>query len=255
MKTKETSVKQRLYNKKYNSYAEWNGSAWEDKSIAGAYFHSMEKANANGWFEETSTREQALAWWSNLPFNSSNNVSKTSYCKKYYGNFTLSRTYDTLTDKEIEKIWRKETKEGSDREIIEEVFPDLKPNQEELVTNDNEIVPDYSQPKSYLEEKLEKIDKTNQKQYSQEEVDKLLDQQAARTAAQIIESNQKQFKQFNESLFKAYISKFSDEDKLKAFNILNEEFAYYSHEQMELVQKQHDEQVKFLQNKILELSK
>ena len=32
--------------------------------------------------------------------------------------------------------------------------------------------------------------------------------------------NQKQFKQFDESLFKAYIDKFSDEDKLKARNII-----------------------------------
>jgi hypothetical protein len=35
-------------------------------------------------------------------------------------------------------------------------------------------------------------------------------------------SNQKQFKQFDESLFKAYINKFSDEDKLKCLNIIKE---------------------------------
>lgn len=32
--------------------------------------------------------------------------------------------------------------------------------------------------------------------------------------------NQKQFKEFNPELFKSYISKFSDEDKLRAFEIL-----------------------------------
>jgi hypothetical protein len=32
--------------------------------------------------------------------------------------------------------------------------------------------------------------------------------------------NQKQFKEFNPDLFKAYISKFSDEDKLKALKIV-----------------------------------
>lgn len=32
--------------------------------------------------------------------------------------------------------------------------------------------------------------------------------------------NQKQFKEFNESLFRAYINKFSDEDKLKALKVL-----------------------------------
>lgn len=70
----------------------------------------------------------------------------------------------------------------------------------------------------------------------------------------LMKSNQKQFKQFDESLFKAYINKFSDEDKLKAFEILNEEFCYYSHAQMELVQKNHDKQIKLLQNKIFDLS-
>lgn len=40
-----------LYNKIHNSYAIWNGSAWVDNSIPGAYFYSIEKANNNGWFE------------------------------------------------------------------------------------------------------------------------------------------------------------------------------------------------------------
>ena len=35
-----------------------------------------------------------------------------------------------------------------------------------------------------------------------------------------LKTNQKQFKQFDESLFKAYIDKFSDEDKLKAIKVL-----------------------------------
>lgn len=62
--------------------------------------------------------------------------------------------------------------------------------------------------------------KPNQKQYSQEEVDRLLDQQAAITTSQILKSNQKQFKEFNAEFFKAYINKFSDEDKLKAFELI-----------------------------------
>lgn len=40
---------QPLFNKSYNSYAIWNGSAWEDKKISGAYFYSIEKANNNGY--------------------------------------------------------------------------------------------------------------------------------------------------------------------------------------------------------------
>ena len=68
---------------------------------------------------------------------------------------------------------------------------------------------------------MENKSKPNQKQYSQEEVDELLDRQAAESTHQTMKAlNQKQFKQFDESLFKAYIDKFSDEDKVKALEIL-----------------------------------
>lgn len=103
-----------------------------------------------------STRELALEWWNSLPVDSVNsdreNGTKCGLTNKHLGSF---ERFNSLTGREIEKIWRKETKEGSDREIIELAFPDLKPNQ-------------------------------------------------------------KQFKEFNPELFKAYISKFSDEDKIKA---------------------------------------
>lgn len=129
--------------------------------------------------ETSSTREQALAWWGNLPFNSSNNVSKTSYCKKYYGNFTLARTYDTLTDKEIEEIYDKEVLEPKRQEEWQE----------------SQVNRRYSKP--------------NQKQFSLEpEKQQVVDFEPKK--------NQKQFKQFSLELFKSYINKFSDEDKLKA---------------------------------------
>jgi hypothetical protein len=68
----------------------------------------------------------------------------------------------------------------------------------------------------------EYFSKPNQKQYSQEEVDMLLDQQAARTTAQVLKNNTKQFKEFNPELFKSYIDKFSDEDKVRAMVVLLE---------------------------------
>jgi hypothetical protein len=153
MKTKETSVKQRLYNKKYNSYAEWNGSAWEDKSIAGAYFHSMEKANDNGWFEEASTREQALAWWHQLS-------NEKQIDLQYLHNSPCRHPLNAigLTSKEIEKIYDKEVLEPKRQEEWQE----------------SQVNRRYSKP------------------------------------------NQKQFKQFSPELFKSYINKFSEEDKLKA---------------------------------------
>lgn len=104
---------------------------------------------------ETSTREQALAWWNQWSL-----TIKDQYSEKHF----KMRPAFSLTGREIEEIWRKETQNSID-----------KPQSKEI--------------KKALE----------------------------------IKYNQKQYKQFDESLFKAYISKFSDEDKLKAFIcILNE---------------------------------
>ena len=98
-----------------------------------------------------SIREQALAWWNKLSLEEK--FYKVIPWLKNQDINVAERHPNTLTGREIEEIWRKETKDGSDREIIEHVF-ESKPNQ-------------------------------------------------------------KQFKQFDESLFKAYIDKFSNEDKLK----------------------------------------
>lgn len=43
--------------------------------------------------------------------------------------------------------------------------------------------------------------------------------------------NTKEFKQFDESLFKAYIDKFSDEDKLKAFIVIWNKISYSQRKQ------------------------
>jgi hypothetical protein len=57
--------------------------------------------------ETKTTREKALIWWSNLPFNSNNTgKGKINYTFKYYG---LDRKYDSLTGREIEEIYLKET--------------------------------------------------------------------------------------------------------------------------------------------------
>ena len=99
-----------------------------------------------------------------------------------------SRNPSLLTIEQVEEIWIKENNIDEDLEIWDNVH------------------------------------KPNQKQYSQEEVDELLDRQAAEATHQTIKAmkalNQKQFKQFDESLFKSYIDKFSNEDKLKARNII-----------------------------------
>ena len=115
--------------------------------------------------KETSVRQQALEWWGNLSISEKSIIgASTASLRKFDG-----RTWQNFTGREIEEIWRKETKDGSDREIIEEVFPDLKESLEEHLS--------YS--------KFHK-------------------------------PNQKQFKDFDSELFKAYINKFNKADRIKA---------------------------------------
>lgn len=132
---------------------------------------------------ETSTREQAIAWWNDFSID-----NKQTICNKYFTYHSSS-----LTDKEIEEIWSKETKNGFDKEIVEEAFPDLKPNQKQ----------------SAADEIIELVGEDNFKQIIKES-DKRV--------------NAKQFKKFNPDLFESYIEKFSDEDKVKALETLLNSF-------------------------------
>jgi hypothetical protein len=135
-----------------------------------------------GLSSEKSTRELAMEWINSFP-----NEDKQMLATRYY-----SRSFKSLTGREIEEIWRKETQSQYTKEELDGI-------------ND-----------------FKKVIKSNQKQYSQEEVDMLLDQQAARTTAQVLKNNTKQFKEFNPELFKSYIDKFSDEDKVRAMVVLLE---------------------------------
>lgn len=186
MKTKETSnLKEYPYLGTFKMRSLKTGEIVEHIAEEG------QKYNSDIWviLPETSTREQALAWWNSLSDISIQMPSKSHLCKVYHGDM---RIHKSLTGREIEEIWKNEVQVKE----LSNVYHNAE----------------------YL--------KPNQKQYSQEEVDRLLDQQAARTTAQVLRSNQKQFKQFDESLFKAYIDKFSDEDKVKAHQILFKSFDY-----------------------------
>jgi hypothetical protein len=167
---------QRLYSKHYDSFAEWNGSAWEDKKT-NAYFFSLEKAANNTYYPEKSTHELAAEW-----FSSKSYLEQHALSDKYFE----SRNPSLLTIEQVEEIWKNEVQ--------------LK-----------ELRNSYHNAE-YIEPKL----------YNQQEVDRLLDKQAAETTAQILKNNQKQFKEFNPELFKAYIDKFSEEDKIKAMVVLLE---------------------------------
>lgn len=69
-------------------------------------------------------RTTALVWWNNLPFDSTNNVSKTSYCAYYYG----ERNYQSLTGSEIEEIWKNDLP----LEERENYYGIYKPNQKQF---------------------------------------------------------------------------------------------------------------------------
>jgi hypothetical protein len=115
--------------------------------------------------KETSTREQALAWWGNLPTSEKSIIgASTASLRNFDG-----RAWQNFTGREIEEIWRKETQAAYCEK------------------------PTCNNPEC----------KTGCKELKFKE-----------------RTNQKQFKQFDESLFKAYIDKFSDEDKNKAFQLI-----------------------------------
>ena len=80
---------QRLFSNQFNSFAEWNGSAWEDKFVSGAYFYTLEKAANNGYYpvKEKSDREKAIEWWNGLStgekvFYTSNYMNKSVDAEK-----------------------------------------------------------------------------------------------------------------------------------------------------------------------------
>lgn len=152
----------------------------------------MKKTNETS--KQKSTRELALEWWNNTPIN------KLNLWRKYQETtFTPSGSPDDLTGREVEQIY-----------IKEHLY----------CVSSNSLVKGVSCKTWCGDTNCLKVNKPNQKQYSQEEVDRLLDQQAARTTSQILKNNQKQFTQFSEELFLKYINKFSEEDKREAFSIM-----------------------------------
>lgn len=227
MKTKETfltidppsgwkygfpkAVTQEQY-KEIKSLKQWcidNGYPKEEADSYGDYFYIQINGDLSFMNENKSTKEQHIAWWNKLKYDSP--VHLEFYAKKYF-----QRDWDTLTGREIEEIWLKETQNHTN-DSMGTVFISS-------IDSQNTIKP-------------------NQKQYSQEEVDRLLDQQAAKTTAQILKSNQKQysqeenkkeyiqrigrvnrkqFKQFDESFFKAYIDKLPESESLNMIKIIYE---------------------------------
>ena len=105
---------QRLFSKQFNSFAEWNGSGWEDNSVLGAYFYTLEKAANNGYYpaKEKSELEKAIEWWNSLPV-----FEKGLLIHDTFNTPLNQRTPEEVTGMEIEQIWRRETQQKSSIEI------------------------------------------------------------------------------------------------------------------------------------------
>lgn len=65
--------------------------------------------------QEKSDREQAIEWWNGL-----NDLEKMALCRVYFSMRSVSgiSVIKSLTDREIEQIWRKETQQELERGIV-----------------------------------------------------------------------------------------------------------------------------------------
>lgn len=177
------------------------------------------------------TTELALEWWNTL----------TDEKKDYY----------IYLHNKIEEIWRKETQEllYENQNLSEEAVYTPKLNQKECKycsstinsCNDIEAETCQNRKQEYDYSKLPMNSnpnipnwmngKPNQKQLpviclNCKEIYNNKPEQCncgSKFFQNTHPSNAKQFKQFDESLFKAYINKFSDEDKVKALEIIYDE--------------------------------
>ena len=238
MKTNETSKPTVLYNKEFNDYAYWNGSQYVGK-IQGACFYGLEKAANNGYLPIDSTREQALVWW-----NSLSSTKKEMECMIYRRkNNEDSINYHSLTGREIEEIWLKETQEqqyslyDSNMKHTEDcgkiIVRESKPNKE---TSTKEQASKWFSSKSYLEQHSlsdKYFESKNPSLLTIEQVLEIYDKeilepkrqkewQESQVNRRYSKPNAKEFKQFDESLFRAYIDKLPESESLNMIKIIYE---------------------------------
>lgn len=174
-------------------------------------------------------REKAIEWWKQTP-----NRLKHQFCDNYLFSMHLSkyaRHHSSLSGREIEEIWRKETQAIPENALGCNPYEyDIdKPNQKQF----KEFNPDQPFRRGIVELSGERcvvnyrfINDDNIEMYAND-----LSYIGETHYKSIVEEyilpkkNQKEFKQFDESLFKAYINKFSEEDKLKIWDYLTSELS------------------------------
>lgn len=150
-----------------------------------------EKIEGYVWItcEPMSTREQAMAWKNTLDID-----TQIDLCIKYNDVCKLhGRLMSNLTGREIEEIWKKETKQiGFIGGEFLATSMGLKPNQKQLPKH-------CKQPENC----------------------------GSSLSGKCIcpKPNTKQFKEANESLMSAYLDKFDNEGKMKFFKVLIDKFS------------------------------
>jgi hypothetical protein len=173
---------------------------------------------------QKSNPELALEWWSSLPFTSSPQSQMSLAINYNYGD----KTVNSLTGSEIEEIWRKETQpnfNAADRDEDRSAawgFGTGKSNRELALEwwRTIELPRQVLLAKRYFERTALSLTGKEIEEIWRKETQGF--EQQANLAGAVVEfkPNQKQFKEFNTELFKQYIEKFSDEDKLKAMKII-----------------------------------
>lgn len=93
----------------------------------------------------------------------------------------------------------------------------------DTLTKEQKLASEWFTSKSYLEQhglSDKYFESRNPSLLTIEQVEQIWRKECNQIEDEFFKPNQKQFKQFDESLFKAYIFKFSEEDKEKCFEIL-----------------------------------
>ena len=152
----------------------------------------------HSWIPETSTREQALTWWNTLPVFG--NPSKEYYIGLYYSD-------DSVTPERIEEIYDKEHK--SICNYCNSTINSCSDIEAETCENLQYAILEKPHIDKYGDLKMKNFYKPNQKKIKIAHIGHG-------------KPNAKEFKQFDESLFRAYIDKLPESESLNMIKIIYE---------------------------------
>ena len=144
--------------------------------------------------ETASTRRLALKWWS----DESNLLNRTTLFDRYFSNtatkdkmFTVANNYEELTGREIEEIWKKET---ASKWFASKTYIEQHGLSDKYFESRNPSLLTIEQVEEIYDKEV--LEPKRQKEWQESQVN-----------CRYTKPNAKEFKQFDESLFKAYTDK------------------------------------------------